>query len=173
MKYLRWINGMARPQRGALSVMMLCHVMLAACAVGFVYVSKRLVDAAVSVLAGCQTEDLWIFGTLMAAIVLLRIGLNALRSYLQIKTEISLKNRLRRRLFDILLRVHSDGGSRRHTGDVLNRLQEDVRVVSILVILTVLPSISFLTVTCCADSVPANSRANTKSCNRFISYTFI
>lgn len=130
MKYLRWINGMARPQRGALSVMMLCHVMLAACAVGFVYVSKRLVDAAVSVLAGRQTEDLWIFGTLMAAIVLLRIGLNALRSYLQIKTEISLKNRLRRRLFDILLRVHSDGGSRRHTGDVLNRLQEDVRVVS-------------------------------------------
>lgn len=130
MKYLRWISRFVRRQRGAMSVMMLCHVLLAGCAVGFVYVSKRLVDVAVAIVQGAEPDGLLGPAAFMVGIVLLRIGLNALRSYLQIKTEISLKNSLRRRLFDILLHMQSDGGPRRHTGDILNRMQEDVRVVS-------------------------------------------
>jgi ABC-type multidrug transport system fused ATPase/permease subunit len=112
-----------------MAVMMICHVLLAACAVGFVYVSKKLVDIAVG-MPGLDAGDLWLWGGVMIAIVLMRIGLNATRSYLQVKTEISLKNQLRRKLFDIILRMQSDGGERRHTGDIMNRMQEDVRVVS-------------------------------------------
>lgn len=130
MKYLRWIYRFVRRQRGAMTAMMACHVLLAACAVGFVYVSKKLVDVAVAMVQGSQEGDLWLWGLSMVGIVILRIGLNALRSYLQVRTEISLKNSLRRRLFDILLRMQNDGGSRRHTGDVLSRMQEDVRMVS-------------------------------------------
>jgi ABC-type bacteriocin/lantibiotic exporter with double-glycine peptidase domain len=98
--------------------------------VGFVYVSKRLVDVAVAMLRGTESSDLWGLAVAMVTIVLARLCLNALRSYLQIRTEIRLKNNLRRKLFDILLRMQTDGGSRRHTGDILNRMQEDVRVVS-------------------------------------------
>lgn len=131
MKYLRWIYNMVRPQRGAMVVMMLCHVLLALCAVGFVYISKHLVDVAVTILQdGAPADGLWPLAAGMVGIVLLRVGLNALRSYLQVKTEIRMKNRLRRRLFDILLHVQSDGGKRRHTGDILSRMQEDVRQVS-------------------------------------------
>ncbi len=131
MKYLRWIYNMVRPQRGAMVVMMLCHVLLAGCAVGFVYISKHLVDVAVDILQGGPVGDrLWVLAAGMVGIVLLRIGLNALRSYLQVKTEIRMKNRMRRKLFDILLHVQSDGGPRRHTGDILSRMQEDVRQVS-------------------------------------------
>lgn len=131
MKYLRWIYNMVRPQRWAMVVMMLCHVLLAGCAVGFVYISKHLVDVAVNILQGGPAGDrLWVLAAGMVGIVLLRIGLNALRSYLQVKTEIRMKNRMRRRLFDILLHMQSDGGPRRHTGDILNRMQEDVRQVS-------------------------------------------
>ena len=130
MKYLRWIYRFVRRQRGAMTAMMACHVLLAACAVGFVYVSKKLVDVAVAMVQGSHDDDLWLWGLSMVGIVILRIGLNALRSYLQVRTEISLKNSLRRRLFDILLRMQNDGGSRRHTGDVLSRMQEDVRMVS-------------------------------------------
>lgn len=130
MKYLRWISRFVRRQRGAMAVMMICHVLLAGCAVGFVYVSKKLVDISVAVLQGAESGDLWVWSSAMIAIVLVRVGLNALRSYLQIKTEIRLKIGLRRKLFDILLRMQSDGGNRRHTGDILNRMQEDVRVVS-------------------------------------------
>lgn len=66
----------------------------------------------------------------MVGVVLLRIALNAFRNFLQTKTEIKLKNRLRRRLFDLLLRLRKDGNIKYHSGDIINRMQEDVRVVS-------------------------------------------
>lgn len=131
MKYLRWIYNMVRPQRRAMLVMMMCHVLLAGCAVGFVYISKHLVDVAVDILKGGAVGNrLWVMAAGMVGIVITRIGLNALRNYLQVKTEIRMKNRLRRRLFNILLHMQSDGGARRHTGDILSRMQEDVRQVS-------------------------------------------
>lgn len=130
-RYIRWFNKAVRPFRGSIAVMMLCHVMLVGCSIGFVYVSKKLVDVAVEVLRGAGlSSGIWMWAGMMVGIVLFRIGLNAVRSFLQTKTEIRLKNRLRRRLFDLLLHIQSDGQSRYHTGDVLNRMQEDVRVVS-------------------------------------------
>lgn len=130
-KYVRWFGKAVRPYRAAIAVMMICHVLLAACSVGFVFASKKLVDMAVSVLQyGGDRSWLWIWTSVMIAIVIGRIGLNAMRTYLQTRTEINLKNRLRRRLFDVLLHLQSDGSARFHSGDLLNRMQEDVRVVS-------------------------------------------
>ncbi|MBR6547349.1 MAG: ABC transporter ATP-binding protein [Bacteroidales bacterium] len=131
MKYLKWFLRTVRPYWGSLSVMMSCHVLLTACSIGFVYVSKKLVDTAVALLSGAEpSQGLSFWALLMVSIILFRIVLNALRSYLQTKTEISMKNSLRKRLFDILLHLQNDGGTRHHSGDVLNRLQDDVRVVS-------------------------------------------
>lgn len=131
-KYIKWFCKVIRPYRASIAVMMICHVLLAACSVGFVFASKRLVDIAVAILqSGAERSGLWIWASIMIGIVIGRIGLNALKSYLQTRTEINLKNRLRRRLFDVLLHLQSDGGSTRyHSGDLLNRMQEDVRVVS-------------------------------------------
>ncbi len=131
MKYLRWFLTAARPYRLRLALTMICHILIAGCAVGFVYVSKKLVDVAVAVLSGTDgSETILTWALAMVGIALFRILLNALRSYLQTTTEIKLKNRLRKRLFDVLLHLQSDGGVRHHSGDVLNRMQEDVRVVS-------------------------------------------
>lgn len=131
MKYIRWFMKAVRPYWMQLTVMMLCHILLAGCAIGFVYVSKKLVDVAVAIMAGTgNVSDLRIWAAFMIGIVFSRLFLNALRSYLQTTTEIKLKNGLRKRIFDILLHLHSDGGARHHSGDVLNRMQEDVRVVS-------------------------------------------
>ena len=130
-KYIKWFNKAVRPYRGSIAVMMLCHVLLTACSVGFVFASKKLVDIAVSVLQGsASASGLWVWASVMICIVLGRIGLNALKTYFQTRTESNLKNRLRRRLFDVLLHLQSDGGAKYHTGDLLNRMQEDVRVVS-------------------------------------------
>ncbi len=131
MKYLTWFTKSVRPYRLQLSVMLLCHILLAGCAIGFVYVSKKLVDTAVAIFGGHETVGgLYLWGALMVGIVLFRIHLNALRSYLQTTTDIKLKNSLRRHIYDILLHLQNDGGARHHSGDVLNRMQEDVRVVS-------------------------------------------
>lgn len=130
-KYIQWIGRTARVHYGALVAMMMCHVLLAVLSIFFVYISKELVDAAVDVFNG-RVPDLgiWQLLIMMAAVVLGRILLNAIRSYLQTKTEIRIKNSIRRRLYDILLRVSSDSGRRFHSGDILNRIQEDVRMVS-------------------------------------------
>lgn len=131
MKYLRWFLKAVRPYSLSIAITMICHVLIAGCAIGFVYVSKKLVDTAVAVFNGVdegQTLLIWAFA--MVAVVLLRIFLNAGRNYLQTIVEIKLKNRLRKRLFDVLLHLQNDGGTRHHSGDVLNRMQEDVRIVS-------------------------------------------
>lgn len=131
MKYLRWFFQALRPYWASVTCMMICHVMLAVCSVAFVYVSKKLVDVAVAILGGRPVETgLEIWAVALAVVIVLRIMFNALRTYLQTRTEIALKNRLRYNLFDVLLHVRNDGGSRHHSGDVLNRLQEDVRQVA-------------------------------------------
>ena len=131
MKYLRWFFKALRPYWASVTCMMFCHVMLAVCSVAFVYVSKKLVDVAVAILGGRQVgTGLEIWAVALAVVIVLRIMFNALRTYLQTRTEIALKNRLRYNLFDVLMHVRNDGGSRHHSGDVLNRLQEDVRQVA-------------------------------------------
>ena len=131
MKYLRWFFRAVSPYWFPMSVMMACHVLLACCSVGFVYVSKKLVDTAVAMYSGADTgNSLAVWAGFMVAVILVRILVNALRTYLQTRTEISMKNGLRHRLFDIVLHLQGDGAVRRHSGDMLNRMQEDVRMVS-------------------------------------------
>ena len=131
MRYLRWFGRALRPYWASVTCMMICHVLLAVCSVAFVYVSKKLVDVAVAMLGGTPVvTGLVPWAVAMAVVILARIMLNAFRSYLQTRTEIALKNRLRHNLFNVLMHVRADGGKRHHSGDVLNRLQEDVRQVS-------------------------------------------
>lgn len=130
-KYIQWFGKAARPHWGAMAVMMTCHLFLAACSVAFVYICKQLVDIAVSVFRGETGRDgIFIWLGMMAGVIIIRILLNALRTYLQTRTDIKVKNSLRRRLFDILLRMDAEGSKKYHSGDILNRIQEDVRVLS-------------------------------------------
>lgn len=95
MKYLKWMAETVRPYRAAMAVMMICHVVIACFAVGFVYVSKRLVDVAVAIFDGRPSgSDIWPWAVALAGIILSRILLNAIRSYLQTKTDIRLRNAL-------------------------------------------------------------------------------
>lgn len=131
MKYLRWFGRALRPHCLSMTCMMACHVLLAVCSIAFVYVSKKLVDVAVAIFSGkASDEDLYVWAVAMVSVILIRVLLNALRTYLQVKTEVALKNRLRHNLFNVMLHFRNDGGKRHHSGDVLNRMQEDVRQVS-------------------------------------------
>ena len=100
--------------------MMFCHVLLAFCSVAFVFVSKKLVDVAVAILGGhADSSALSLWAVALVSVILVRVLLNALRSYVQTRTEIALKNRLRYNLFNVLLHVRNEGGARHHSGDVL------------------------------------------------------
>lgn len=114
-----------------MALMILMHVAVTACSIAFVYISKRLVDIAVMLLQGeGSISQLKLFSLFMALVVLVRIAFNALRTYVQNTSEVMMKNSLRIRLFDMYLHLdHSDAG-RHHTGDIVNRMQEDVRTVA-------------------------------------------
>ena len=109
----------------------MCHLLLTCCSLGFVYVCKAMVDVAVMVFNGAgDPAVLWRWAAAMAGIIVLRIALGAIRTYLQAKTDVKMRNSLRARMFDVLLHLQNDGGERRHSGDLLNRVLEDVRVVA-------------------------------------------
>ena len=89
-----------------MAFMVMCHILLTGCSIGFVFVSKALVDTAVAILGGSSVELGLLFWALcMCGIILVRIFLNAIRSYLQTSAEVGVTNRLRIRLFDSLLHL--------------------------------------------------------------------
>ena len=131
MKYIKWYIQAARPYWKQMSIMLLCNLLIAGCAVGYVFVSKKLVDVAVALFkSGGAGRELGVWAAAMIAIVLVRILLNAVRSFVQTTTEVKFKNALRRRLFDSLMHLRNESAVRLHSGDLLNRMLEDVRVVS-------------------------------------------
>ena len=140
MKQIRWILRTIRPFWMQVTAMMLCHIAVAACAVAFVYVSKVMVDNATAMFAAQAAGAAETVGTIwtnlgkwacaMIGIVVFRILLNSLRSYIQTKTDVKLRNRLRSRMFDQLLNTRHENSASLHTGDLVNRVFEDVRVVA-------------------------------------------
>ena len=140
MKQIRWILKTIRPFWMQVTSMMLCHIAVAACAVAFVYVSKVMVDTATAMFAaqaagaaetvGTTWTNLGKWACAMIGIVVFRILLNSLRSYIQTKTDVKLRNRLRSRMFDQLLNTRHENSASLHTGDLVNRVFEDVRVVA-------------------------------------------
>jgi ABC-type multidrug transport system fused ATPase/permease subunit len=140
MKQIRWILKTIRPFWIEISAMMLCHIAVAACAIAFVYVSKVMVDNATAMFAAQAAGAAETVGTIwtnlgkwacaMIGIVVFRILLNSLRSYIQTKTDVKLRNRLRSRMFDQLLNTRHENSASLHTGDLVNRVFEDVRVVA-------------------------------------------
>lgn len=131
MKYIKWYIQAARPYWKQMSIMLLCNLLIAGCAVGYVFVSKKLVDVAVALFkSGGAGRELGVWAAAMISIVLVRILLNAVRSFAQTTTEVKFKNALRRRLFDSLMHLRNESAVRLHSGDLLNRMLEDVRVVS-------------------------------------------
>ena len=84
MRYLRWFGRALRPHWMAVTCMMFCHVLLAVCSVAFVFVSKKLVDVAVAILGGrADSSALSLWAVALASVILVRVLLNALRTFLR------------------------------------------------------------------------------------------
>ena len=134
MKQLRWILKVAKPYGWALTAMMLCQLVLTAISLCFVFVSKKMVDVAVAVYGGAVAErPIWFWAVAMGVLILLRIGINAVRGYLQTRTDVRMRNHLRSNMFDVILHMQDGGGEKRHSGDLLNRTLEDVRILASVV----------------------------------------
>ena len=95
----------------------------------FVWVCKELVDIA----TGVSKEPLGQWTAFMIACIVLQICCRIASSYCEQYGRINIQNNLRTRLFYSLISSRWSGRERLGTGDAVNRLEEDIRVVSELV----------------------------------------
>ena len=95
----------------------------------FVWVCKELVDIA----TGVSKEPLGQWTAFMIACIVLQICCRITSSYCEQYGRINIQNNLRARLFYSLISSRWSGRERFGTGDAVNRLEEDIRVVSELV----------------------------------------
>lgn len=93
---------------------------------GFIWTGKQLVDIATHAVSGNLTT----YGIAFILLIFGDIFLSSLVSRLESQTDIRLKNTLRHRLFSHLMQSCWAGREKFHSGDLLNRLEEDVRVVT-------------------------------------------
>ncbi len=117
------------PFRLHVAVCVLTGLVNVAASIAFVWVCKCLVDIATGVLGKPLDDYVW----LMILIVLLRIACNVTGSYWERLTQIKATNTLRLRTFSHVMGSSWDVPEEFHSADVMNRIQEDIRVLVELV----------------------------------------
>lgn len=120
---------MSAPVRWRMVVTVVIGLVRIAASLAFVWASKYLVDIATGVNPDSLSRGIVLFiGILLVQLVTIIFG-NWWDSYNQVKSQ----NILRLRLFSHVLRSRWDGRERFLSGDTVNRLEEDIRVVSELI----------------------------------------
>lgn len=123
---IQWLWNTSRGFRLSVSLSGAAGVLCVCTSLAFVWITKRLVDIATGHTAQSLTP--YIIG--MLACMTLQLIVSAAASRLDTHNGVRMKNALRHRLFSRLMESQWTGRERLHTGDVLNRLEEDVRVVT-------------------------------------------
>lgn len=128
-RLLRWIWGASRGVRGRLMLCTLIGCVSVACSLVFVLFSKNAIDIA----TGVREGQLMLYGIGMALLILLEIMLHALDSWVGARLDVEMRNGFRSRFFGLLLQSEWQGKERYHSGDVLNRMVQDLgAVVSVI-----------------------------------------
>lgn len=92
----------------------------------FVWISKQLIDIATRSIEGNMVHYI----VLLIATMVGQIILSALKNRLEAENDIYFKNRWRYKLFSRLMDSIWNGKESFHSGDAVNRIEEDVRVVA-------------------------------------------
>lgn len=123
---IKWLWRASYGVRGKIVASSFIGLLHVAASMTFVWVCKSLIDAATSGNGGVLPQYI----AIMAGCMLMQILLSAIEQRVLNLSDVNLKNGLRYALFGKLMQSRWDGKEAFHTGDTLNRVMEDVRVVS-------------------------------------------
>ena len=123
---IKWLWRSSEGVRGKVAACSFIGLLHVAASMTFVWVCKQLIDTATS----GDGNDLPLYIVMMASCMLVQIVLSAVEQRILNLGDVTLKNGLRQKLFGRLMESRWDGKEVFHTGDTLNRVMEDVRVVS-------------------------------------------
>ena len=126
---MRVLRRMVRPVRGRLLVSILIGLVRIVASLAFVWISKTLVDIATGVL----DAPLGTHVVIMVVILLVQILSNVAASWWESVTVVKAQTRVRADFFAHVMGSRWNGRETFHSGDTVNRLEEDIRVVTDLV----------------------------------------
>ena len=130
------LTGIWKASYGARLQVAICAfvgIISVACSLLFVYLSKEAIDIA----TGASTGVLWHYGLGMGILILAEILLRATNTWLANTLSVKTQNRLRTGLFERLIKSKWEGKEARHSGDVLNRLIQDINTIVSAIISTI------------------------------------
>jgi len=114
------------PVVGRILVSGLIGVAEVAASLGFVWASKNAVDVATGAKEGAFSAAVWLF----VSLVLLRTVFRVLTQYWQGLIVVKTRNETRQKTFDHVMRSVWTGRERFHSGDTVNRLEQDISVIT-------------------------------------------
>ena len=133
-RLLGWIWAASRGVRGRILLCTLIGCISVACSLVFVLFSKNAIDIA----TGVREGQLLHYGIGMALLMLFEIVLHAIDNWVANRLDVEMRNGFRTRFFGLLLQSKWQGKERYHSGDVLNRMVQDLGSV-VSVITTTIP----------------------------------
>lgn len=122
----RWLWNASQGYRVPILASILAGTTRIGISLTFVWQCKHLIDIATHQADGNIAIGL----ASMTGCIVLQLLFSSLVNRLYAHTEISLRNRLRQNLFEHILKSHWSGRETFHSGDMLNRMEEDVRTVT-------------------------------------------
>lgn len=120
-----YLMRLMHPLRWKIALSVFNGLVLVAVSLGFVWMSKRVVDIATGQLDASLERSVVLF----VGIMLLQIFCRTFARYWESYMVVNFQNSTRLSVFDHVLRSTWDGKDRFHSGDTVNRLEEDIRVI--------------------------------------------
>ncbi len=146
--YIKWLWRATEGVRLRIASQAVVGVVHIGVSLFYVWVCKQLVDIATSRAEG----NIYIYIILMGTCIISQILLSTMVSRMEVESEIDIKIRLRHRLFSHIMDSRWVDGGRMHSGDVMNRLLDDVdnvaNTVSLVVPQTAVTCIQFVAAIC-------------------------
>ena len=131
-----WIISVSKGVRRRMLTSCAVGICEVTCSLGFVWGSKSVIDIA----TGAKQGSLWEAACFTGIFLAVQLFFSAVDMWLSGSMPVDAGNLLRRRLFDRLLRSRWNELERFHTGDVINRIVQDVTEV-VRFVTTVLPAV--------------------------------
>ena len=120
----RALMASARPMSGKIAVNCLLGVLTVLSSMAFVWSSKRVTDIA----TGAVQQELWPKVWVLLGIMLAQVIIATASRYWEGYTVVKAQNDRRRSIFEKVMCSTWAGREKYHSGDAINRLEEDVRV---------------------------------------------
>src|SRR5574344_2301875 len=127
--YIKWLWTESYGIRWRMLIDCLLGVVRVASGLLFIYSSKILVDMVTHKLP-YSSSTFYFYAVSLVVLLMIELSSNIFDSWFGNQTEIKMKNRIRQALFRHLMTMRWDGKDKLHSGDMMNGLEEDARVVT-------------------------------------------